>query len=229
METLKRHEWNLEIAVDTYFSSPQPVSDSPPAAKVDSSKLEKLFLKYKDPGTDKIEEGMAQLVKDLGVDAEDIITLVIAWKFGAKTIGEFTKQEFVDGMTKLRCDSVEKLRDKVPSLRQELQDENSFKDFYAFTFEYGKQDGQKSLSLDVAIELWKLVLSPRFKFIDSWTNYLREHHKLAISRDTWALLLEFGKTINEDMSNYDSEGAWPVLIDEFVAYFHEQKKKKGGL
>jgi hypothetical protein len=39
-----------------------------------------------------------------------------------------------------------------------------------------------------------------------------------ISRDTWALLFEFCRQVNKEMTNYDPEGAWPVLIDEFVEY-----------
>lgn len=45
---------------------------------------------------------MDLLIKDLGVDPEDIIMLVVAWKFHSKTLGSFTKQEFIDGMTRLR-------------------------------------------------------------------------------------------------------------------------------
>ena len=39
-------------------------------------------------------------------------------------------------------------------------------------------------------------------------------------------LLEFSKAIKEDMSNYDTEGAWPTLLDEFVDFVHE--KRPGG-
>ena len=81
----------------------------------------------------------------------------------------------------IRCDTIDKLKDKLPQLRAEYQDESHFKDFYMFIFEYGKQEGQKSLALDVAIELWQLVLSHRFKFLELWANYLKVHILLFLS------------------------------------------------
>jgi len=229
IDVLKKHDWNLEIAVDNYFSSPQQSQEATPSVKTDSNKIETLFSKYKDAASTeppKIEDtGLALFAKDLGLDPDDILMLVIAWHFGAKTPGEFSKQEFVDGMTTLKCDSTEKLRDRVPTIRASLADDGTFKEFYMFIFNYGRPPQQKSLSLEMAIELWQMVLANRFKFLSDWVSYLKEKHKLAISRDTWALLLEFSRVINDEMTNYDSEGAWPVLIDEFVAYYHDRHKK----
>ena len=41
------------------------------------------------------------LLNDLQLDPEDIVVLILAWKFRAATQCEFTKQEWLQGMTVL--------------------------------------------------------------------------------------------------------------------------------
>jgi len=216
---LQKYEWNLEITVDNFFNNPPFDDFETSEIKVDVAKIEELFQQFKDSEDAIMFNGMEKMIKALGVDPNDVVMFILAWQIGASTLGEFTRQEFVEGMTTLKCDSMQKLRDKLPAFRAEIVDTQSFKEFYSFMFDYGKPENQKCLELDVAIELWKMLLKDRFRFLNVWCNFLSENHPgRGITKDTWSLLLEFTKQINSDMSNYDSEGAWPVLIDEFVEY-----------
>ena len=61
----------------------------------------------------------------------------------------------------LGCDSVDKLKTKLPSLEKEIQDANKFKEFYQFTFDYAKNPGQKGLDLEMALAYWNIVLKGR--------------------------------------------------------------------
>ncbi|CAA7399308.1 unnamed protein product [Spirodela intermedia] len=214
LQALKASDWHLDGALDIFYSHPQI------RGVIDSRRLEELYQRYKDPYGDMIMvDGITQLCSDMQVDPQDIVMLVLSWHMKAATMCEYSREEFIGGLQSLGVDSLEKLQEKIPALRTELKDEQKFREIYNFAFGWAKEKGQKSLALDTAIGMWQLLFAEKnWPLVDEWCQFLQVRHNKAISRDTWSQLLEFAKTVDPSLTNYDPEGAWPYLIDEFVEH-----------
>jgi len=128
---------------------------------------------------------------------------------------------FFETLRSLNCHTVEQLENYLVSVCKYLKEENpnfKFADFYRFCFYYGKVENTKVLERDVAILLWKCLLKDKFPLLFMWCNFLEKKETKGINLDMWECFLDFVSIIRSDMSNFDPEGAWPSLIDEFVQY-----------
>lgn len=96
-----------------------------------------------------------------------------------------------------------------------------------FTFGFAKDPTQKSLALDIAIGLWELLLPAYFPLLPHWLKFVKENCRNSISKDVWMQVLEFATQIKPDLSNFDENGAWPVLLDDFVTHIQEEFEARG--
>ncbi|CAO3668853.1 unnamed protein product [Umbelopsis vinacea] len=223
---LRKTNWSLETAVNSYFDANGKEALFVSKETCDVRQLHSIFEKYKEDNQDIIGiDGTMQFCQDLGLEPTQIEFLVLSHHLGSERMAEFTQSGFVEGWLKLRCDSIDKMKNAISTFRQWMEDDEAhFKEVYLYAFKFGRQAGQKSLSLDAAVELWRLLLQGRFEHLDLWIKFIEEQHGKAISRDTWNLLLDFSKQADTELNNHDAEGAWPVLIDEFVEYARAQQK-----
>lgn len=231
-EYLKKVNYNVERALDAYYQSNKTNTFTPSTPKADKSKLNKLFDKYAGDGKEKdkmSDEKLGLFFKDGGIDAEKdaCTTLALAWKLKGKTLGEFSRTEFVDGFSNLGVDSIKGIQQELQTIKSSLSNKQTFKEFYEWLFTFIKDDEErKVLELEPAIEMMGLVLKEQFQLLDKYVDFLRKTKVKAITQDVWTQTLEFAREVKPDLSDFDADGAWPGVLDDFVTYLKEPKDGK---
>ncbi|KAG8185527.1 hypothetical protein JTE90_012864 [Oedothorax gibbosus] len=188
-------------------------------------KVNAFFEQYKDRDENAVlAEGIERFCNDLGMPPDDFRILLLAWKFNAKHMFCFTKEEFFHGCKALKADSIQDIQSRFPDMVVEVRCAERFKDFYRFTFKFGLEPDQRVLMSEMAIQLWKLVFyGNEPPILHRWLFFLEKHPSVrGISRDTWNMFLNFCESVGNDLSSYDDTAAWPSLFDDFVEYENDQ-------
>lgn len=187
-----------------------------------------LFDHYRDIGHDMIlAEGIEKFCKDLDVKPEEFIVLILAWKFQAETMCCFTRSEFVQGCKSLKVDSVKGIRSKFNDLLLEVQNKQIFRDFYRWTYKFGLESGQRTLPIEMAVILWRLIFTrTEPPILQHWLEFLQKHPDIrGIPKDTWDMFLNFTEQVGDDLTAYDDTEAWPSLFDDFVEYENDLRNQ----
>lgn len=169
-------------------------------------------------------DGMEKFCEDIGVEPENVVMLVLAWKMNARQMGFFTMQEWIRGLTDIQCDTIAKIQNKLEYLRSLLNDQSSFKSIYRYAYDFARQDkDQRSMDMETAKAMLQLLLGKHWSLFSQFGIFLDRSKYKVINKDQWCNILEFSRTINTDLGNYDVDGAWPVMLDEFVEWLKSNK------
>lgn len=228
---------NLEAALNAFFSQ-QGSSAPTPVKKTDSSKLKKLFAGYsgeKDESNMIVDDNLEKFFNDCGIDCSGYMTMAVMFKLGCGEQGVITDKEFIEGFTKLGCDSMSAIKTALQLYQTTLATSVSeFKAFYKWLFVFTKESpDRKTLDREEALGFWTMVLPAHFTLFKDWMKFMdsgEQKNMKTISRDLWEQLLEFAVDLKAakfkaDFSDWEElGGAWPVVIDDFVEYMQAQKK-----
>ncbi|WVQ83956.1 hypothetical protein IAT38_006101 [Cryptococcus sp. DSM 104549] len=239
----------VEAAVDAYFAGGN--STAAPSTAAQEKKLGDLWEKYRDPSDPRLIkiDGTMALCNELDIDpGSDAVLFCLAADLGSQSTGEWEKKPFVDGIVAYpgKIDTLAKLKAYLPTLRRQLNtDPAYFKKVYAHAFVMGKSAqpaATRSLALDTSCDFWSLFIPPALHStpsalsnattgaapefgdaeFDLWIEFVKGKGK-DISKDTWALLVDFIRSIDKEFKTYDEEAAWPSMIDDFVEFVRSKR------
>ncbi|KAJ3497790.1 hypothetical protein NMY22_g19664 [Coprinellus aureogranulatus] len=208
-----------------------------------------LFQKYADSDDPSVigPEGFEALCTDSGIPLEGALPLILAWQLDAKEMAKISKEEWVKGMETLKIASLPALAAALNDLQNMLilqqgavpkssgkkgadvydktvyttyaQDiKTTFGKLYTYCFGLAKQEGSRNIDMETSCAFWSVLLAPQYPIMKDVLDFIAE-------KGTYKAMLEFCQTVDPSLKDYEADGAWPTLLDDFVSW---KKAKAGG-
>ncbi|KAH7927071.1 DUF298-domain-containing protein [Leucogyrophana mollusca] len=92
----------------------------------------------------------------------------------------------------------------------------AFSELYQFCFILAKPPQGRNIDIETAIAFWSVLLGPRYPIITDVIEFLNEKGTYkGANKDLWSM---FCRTVDRSLKDYEADGAWPTLLDDFVAW-----------
>ncbi|KAL1995110.1 hypothetical protein VTN49DRAFT_1297 [Thermomyces lanuginosus] len=235
---LRANDWSVEHAVDAYYRSGQGSSAS-------VSALHKIFDSYRDAPEDNPDsigiDGAMKFFGDIKVELDEVACFGVAELLKCPSMGEFTREGFVNGWKSVGCDSLDKMIEYGKKLRDEIRSTpDLFRRVYRYAFVLCRMQGQRNLNFDIAAEQWRLFFTdenggiswntPTTPWLDWYLEFLEQRGKRPVNKDLWEQTLEFMRKTHEDENFgwWSADGAWPGTLDDFVEWVQSKRKSAAG-
>lgn len=175
------------------------------------------------------EEGIGKMASDLSLDPQsDVRVLVLCWRMGAKKPSQIDSEEWESGAASLGVDSFDKLKDLIPSLDPTELDRYQFRNFYKFVFLFSREGTHRTIEREVVSALLPIAICDRapdhlpyfLEFLETLPGTTR------ITLDQWCTFLEFADKVNIDLQGYEEDGAWPLLLDDYVDFLRQKQQEQ---
>jgi DCN1-like protein 1/2 len=183
---------------------------------------------------------------DLKVDLDELAHLAICDLLQCPSIGEFERETFISGWRSVSpsdkpYDIISRQAQYADIARKKLAtDPTFFKQVYRNAFKLAKPEGQRSVPMDSAVEFWNMFYrkgkggmewNTSTKWLDLWCDFYESRIKRPVNKDLWNMVGELvAKTREpggENLGWWTEDGAWPMAVDEFVAFVKEKRKSDG--
>ncbi|KAH3745829.1 hypothetical protein Pelo_12757 [Pelomyxa schiedti] len=205
--------------------TPTAATTKPVATAVEPSPPDELLDLFNtfSKGEDSINpDGVETLCEQLGVAPDDVLTLVLAWKFGAARNGYLSKEEFMGGMKALKCKTLSELLPKLKSINSSLNSNvPELKKMYQYAFDFSKETPEHKLLESIyAGQMISIALlgRPGFHHVTNFSTFLKEGSTKMLNKDQWSCFFDFSQAIPPNFSTWNPDDPWPCLYTDFVDY-----------
>uniref|UniRef100_A0A7S4BKY9 Defective in cullin neddylation protein n=1 Tax=Chrysotila carterae TaxID=13221 RepID=A0A7S4BKY9_CHRCT len=173
-------------------------------------------------------DAVERLCTDMQVEPDNVLLLVLAWVLDASKMGYFTREEWESGIQQLgSAGTPHALRQQLETVHaQTLRDIERLRGLHKFAHKFCREERRKNIDVQSAQVMLKMTIGPLFsEHVSNLVRFMGEKEQLAkagVSLDEWTMMLQFCREIDSTCSNFQDDGAWPVLLDDFVEWQRSQ-------
>ncbi|KAI0345203.1 DUF298-domain-containing protein [Trametopsis cervina] len=95
----------------------------------------------------------------------------------------------------------------------------AFSELYTFCFLLAKPEQARNIDMETASAFWSVLVLPRYSLMQDILDFIQEKGTYkGVNKDLWSMVLEFCQSVSPTLENYEADGAWPTMLDEFVTW-----------